>query len=308
MTVAAGRMELLALAMTGQALEAYLPMDENLADNYDHLKDALQQKCNISAETYRQQFRALTVPEVMAKTKELTEDLRLRIVAAHKSGKGYKTISKCFEVPVATVQSVKKYKTFHNEKSQRTWSEAKSDTCAGQEDSERVAVCLPFFASLRLSTCFPDPDAASLLSAEDGPDETCFFFLFIAGTRSASFLIGGGDRRPHLPPSLPVGAFGPAGLRSSLISTTRQGTSLELPTLVFYNTEPCNSLLSGYDRVQFGKPAIIAVGDVITIINTTYQTCYRQQQTTLCVVSNQPGPFLMFGSDPLCSSRQALGY
>ncbi|KAK3574027.1 hypothetical protein QTP86_000457 [Hemibagrus guttatus] len=68
-------------------------------------------------------------------------------------------------------------------------------------------------------------DAASLLSAEDGPDETCFFFLFIAGTRSASFLIGGGDRRPHLPPSLPVGAFGPAGLRSSLISTTRQGTS-----------------------------------------------------------------------------------
>ncbi|KAK3510423.1 hypothetical protein QTP70_005916 [Hemibagrus guttatus] len=73
----------------------------------------------------------------MAKTKELTEDLRLRIVAAHKSGKGYKTISKCFEVPVATVQSVKKYKTFHNEKSQRTWSEAKSDTCAGQEDSER---------------------------------------------------------------------------------------------------------------------------------------------------------------------------
>ncbi|KAK3554787.1 hypothetical protein QTP70_033480, partial [Hemibagrus guttatus] len=41
----------------------------------------------------------------MAKTKELTEDLRLRIVAAHKSGKGYKTISKCFEVPVATVQT-----------------------------------------------------------------------------------------------------------------------------------------------------------------------------------------------------------
>ncbi|KAK3508690.1 hypothetical protein QTP70_004204 [Hemibagrus guttatus] len=50
---------------------------------------------------------------IMAKTKELTEDLRLRNVAAHKSGKGYKTISKCFEVPVATVQSIiKKYKTF----------------------------------------------------------------------------------------------------------------------------------------------------------------------------------------------------
>ncbi|KAK3558929.1 hypothetical protein QTP86_000006 [Hemibagrus guttatus] len=38
----------------------------------------------------------------MAKTKELTEDLRLCIVAAHKSGKGYKTISKCFEVPKVT--------------------------------------------------------------------------------------------------------------------------------------------------------------------------------------------------------------
>ncbi|KAK3547057.1 hypothetical protein QTP86_009565 [Hemibagrus guttatus] len=57
---------------------------------------------------------------VMAKTKELTEDLRLRIVAAHKSGKGYKTISKCFEVPVATVQSIiKKYKTFRTVKNLR---------------------------------------------------------------------------------------------------------------------------------------------------------------------------------------------
>ncbi|KAK3523881.1 hypothetical protein QTP70_015711 [Hemibagrus guttatus] len=56
----------------------------------------------------------------MAKTKELTEDLRLCIVAAHKSGKGYKTISKCFEVPVATVQSIiKKYKTFHTVKKLR---------------------------------------------------------------------------------------------------------------------------------------------------------------------------------------------
>ncbi|KAK3571511.1 hypothetical protein QTP86_012860 [Hemibagrus guttatus] len=60
------------------------------------------------------------VPRVMAKTKELTEDLRLRIVAAHKSGKGYKTISKCFEVPVATVQSIiKKYKTFRTVKNLR---------------------------------------------------------------------------------------------------------------------------------------------------------------------------------------------
>ncbi|KAK3561467.1 hypothetical protein QTP86_003888 [Hemibagrus guttatus] len=56
----------------------------------------------------------------MAKTKELTEDLRLRIVAAHKPGKGYKTISKCFEVPVATVQSIiKKYKTFRTVKNLR---------------------------------------------------------------------------------------------------------------------------------------------------------------------------------------------
>ncbi|KAK3554343.1 hypothetical protein QTP70_022172 [Hemibagrus guttatus] len=56
----------------------------------------------------------------MAKTKELTEDLRLRIVAAHKSGKGYKTTSKCFEVPVATVQSIiKKYKTFRTVKNLR---------------------------------------------------------------------------------------------------------------------------------------------------------------------------------------------
>ncbi|KAK3541035.1 hypothetical protein QTP86_012355 [Hemibagrus guttatus] len=56
----------------------------------------------------------------MAKTKELTEDLRLRIVDAHKSGKGYKTISKGFEVPVATVQSIiKKYKTFRNVKNLR---------------------------------------------------------------------------------------------------------------------------------------------------------------------------------------------
>ena len=49
----------------------------------------------------------------MAKTKELTEDLRLHTVAAHKSGKGYKAISKCFQVPLAAVQSIiKKYKMF----------------------------------------------------------------------------------------------------------------------------------------------------------------------------------------------------
>ena len=62
----------------------------------------------------KQQLSAVGLWTVIAKTMELTEDLRLRIVAAHKSGKGYKAISKCFQVPVATVQSiVKKYKTFH---------------------------------------------------------------------------------------------------------------------------------------------------------------------------------------------------
>ncbi|KAK3546595.1 hypothetical protein QTP70_030482, partial [Hemibagrus guttatus] len=52
----------------------------------------------------KQKLSAVGLWTVMAKTKELTEDLRLRIVAAHKSGKAYKTISKCFEVPVATLQ------------------------------------------------------------------------------------------------------------------------------------------------------------------------------------------------------------
>ncbi|KAK3534964.1 hypothetical protein QTP70_002042 [Hemibagrus guttatus] len=56
----------------------------------------------------------------MVKTEELTEDLWLRIVAAHKSGKGYKTISKCFEVPMATVQSIiKKSKMFRTVKNLR---------------------------------------------------------------------------------------------------------------------------------------------------------------------------------------------
>lgn len=49
----------------------------------------------------------------MAKGKELSMDLRTRIVDAHKNGKGYKAISKQFLVPVSTVQSiVKKYREF----------------------------------------------------------------------------------------------------------------------------------------------------------------------------------------------------
>ncbi|KAL7828975.1 hypothetical protein SRHO_G00326090 [Serrasalmus rhombeus] len=50
---------------------------------------------------------------VVAKTKELNKDLRLRIVVAHKSGKGYEAISKCFQVPAATAPCIiQKYKMF----------------------------------------------------------------------------------------------------------------------------------------------------------------------------------------------------
>ncbi len=53
----------------------------------------------------------------MAKKKELSEDLRLRIATAHHEGKGYKAFYKQFIVPIATVQSnIKKYKKFHTVK------------------------------------------------------------------------------------------------------------------------------------------------------------------------------------------------
>ncbi|KAK3541928.1 hypothetical protein QTP86_008182 [Hemibagrus guttatus] len=82
--------------------------------------DSLGTAVLINSTGEKQKLSAVGLWTVMAKTKELTEDLRLRIVAAHKSGKGYKTISKCFEVPVATVQSViKKFKTFHTVKNLR---------------------------------------------------------------------------------------------------------------------------------------------------------------------------------------------
>ncbi|KAG1929738.1 gag-pol fusion protein [Pimephales promelas] len=48
--------------LTGKALEAYLAMDEEQADVYDELREALLEKFNISPETYRQRFRASTVP------------------------------------------------------------------------------------------------------------------------------------------------------------------------------------------------------------------------------------------------------
>ena len=57
--------------------------------------DSLGTAVLINSTGEKQQLSAVSLWAVMAKTKELTEDLRLRIVAAHKSGKGYKTISKC---------------------------------------------------------------------------------------------------------------------------------------------------------------------------------------------------------------------
>lgn len=47
--------------LTGQALELYLAMDEEQADVYADLKEALLEKYNISPETYRQHFRSTTV-------------------------------------------------------------------------------------------------------------------------------------------------------------------------------------------------------------------------------------------------------
>ncbi|KAL0194736.1 hypothetical protein M9458_008308, partial [Cirrhinus mrigala] len=48
--------------LTGQALEAYLAMDEERSEVYTDLKEALLEKFNISPETYRQRFRSTTVP------------------------------------------------------------------------------------------------------------------------------------------------------------------------------------------------------------------------------------------------------
>lgn len=48
--------------LSGQALEAYLAMDEDQAEVYNDLKEALLEKFNISPETYRQRFRATSTP------------------------------------------------------------------------------------------------------------------------------------------------------------------------------------------------------------------------------------------------------
>ncbi|MEQ2165424.1 hypothetical protein GOODEAATRI_016766 [Goodea atripinnis] len=61
----------------------------------------------------KQQLFAVGLWTFVAKIKKLTKDLQPCIVAAHNSGKGYKTTSKCFLVPVATVQGINnKYKMF----------------------------------------------------------------------------------------------------------------------------------------------------------------------------------------------------
>ncbi len=53
----------------------------------------------------------------MAKKKELSENLRQRVVDTHGQGKGYKAISKQYAVPVATVQSIiRKFKKFNTVK------------------------------------------------------------------------------------------------------------------------------------------------------------------------------------------------
>ena len=42
----------------------------------------------------------------MPRTREISEDLRLRIVALHKAGKGYKSTSKSLDVHQSTVRHI----------------------------------------------------------------------------------------------------------------------------------------------------------------------------------------------------------
>ncbi|XP_075701913.1 uncharacterized protein LOC142665959 [Rhinoderma darwinii] len=53
-------------------------------------------------------------PGAMPRSKEISEELRKKVVEAHKSGKGYKTISKVFELHRSTVrQIIYKWKVFN---------------------------------------------------------------------------------------------------------------------------------------------------------------------------------------------------
>lgn len=48
--------------LMGKALEAYSAMDEDTANSYKDLKEALLMKFDISPKTYRRRFRASTTP------------------------------------------------------------------------------------------------------------------------------------------------------------------------------------------------------------------------------------------------------
>ena len=48
----------------------------------------------------------------MGKSKELSEDLRQKIIYCHKAGEGFRKISKHLSIPISTIVSIiKKYKT-----------------------------------------------------------------------------------------------------------------------------------------------------------------------------------------------------
>ncbi len=71
---------------------------------------------------------------IMSQTKEITEDLRKRVDVAHQARKGYKTISKEFELHKSTVrQIVDKWKKF---KTTEKWSTNKDHSKA-----ECVIIC-----------------------------------------------------------------------------------------------------------------------------------------------------------------------
>ena len=46
----------------------------------------------------------------MAKTRELSTDLRQKIIDCHKKGMGYRIISKELDIPLSTVGNIRKYK------------------------------------------------------------------------------------------------------------------------------------------------------------------------------------------------------
>lgn len=66
--------------LTGQSLEAYLAMDEERAGVYADLKEAFLEKFNLSPETYRQRFRASTIPAGETPTETYN---RLRTLYCH---------------------------------------------------------------------------------------------------------------------------------------------------------------------------------------------------------------------------------